>query len=33
MSDPAEVVRGYLASQEIEYDELSPGVFSFALPG
>ena len=27
------MVRDYLTAQEIEYDELSPGVFSFGLPG
>lgn len=29
----AEVVRGHLAELEIEYDEETPGAFSFALPG
>ena len=33
MSDPAQVVRDHLADNEIEYDELSDGVFSFSLPG
>ena len=33
MSSPREVVRDYLADQEIEFDELSEGVFSFSLPG
>jgi Putative bacterial sensory transduction regulator len=28
-----EAVRGYLDSNEIAYDEPSPGVFSFSLPG
>ena len=28
-----EVVRGYLADNELEADEVSDGVFSFALPG
>ncbi len=31
--DPAEIVRRYLADQEIEFDELADGVFSFSLPG
>jgi hypothetical protein len=30
---PLEVVRGYLAGEEIEFEETSPGLFSFALPG
>jgi hypothetical protein len=29
----ADEVRAYLASQEIEFEERSPGVFAFALPG
>ncbi len=29
----ADIVRGYLADQEIEFDEVSDGVFSFSLPG
>ena len=33
MSDAAGIVRGYLTDQEIEFDELSDGVFSFSLPG
>jgi hypothetical protein len=33
VTSPAEVVRDYLAAQEIEYDEPDAGVFSFALPG
>ena len=33
MSDPAQVVRDHLADNEIEYDEISDGVFSFSLPG
>ena len=33
MSDAAQVVRDHLAESEIEYDELSDGVFSFSLPG
>jgi hypothetical protein len=31
--DRAQVVRDYLSAQEIDYEELSPGVFSFGLPG
>lgn len=30
---PAETIRAYLDDNEIEYDELSEGVVSFALPG
>jgi hypothetical protein len=30
---PAEVVRDYLATNDLDYEELSEGVFSFALPG
>ncbi|MDQ4052695.1 MAG: YbjN domain-containing protein [Actinomycetota bacterium] len=30
---PADIVRGYLVGQEIEFDELSDGMFSFSLPG
>jgi hypothetical protein len=30
---PAEVVRGYLTDQDIEFEELSDGVFSLSLPG
>jgi len=33
MTSPADIVRGYLTDQEIEFDELSDGVFSFSLPG
>ncbi len=33
MSDLAQVVRDHLAADEIEYDEVEPGVFSFSLPG
>ena len=33
MSDPAGTIRDYLADNEIEFTELSPGVFSFSLPG
>ena len=32
-TDRAQVVRDYLTAQEIDYEELSPGVFSFGLPG
>jgi Putative bacterial sensory transduction regulator len=32
-TDTAQVVRDYLTSQEIDFEELSPGVFSFGLPG
>lgn len=32
-ADPLDVVRSYLAEEEIEYEETSPGLFSFALPG
>ena len=28
-----DIVRGYLTDQEIEFEELSDGVFSFSLPG
>jgi hypothetical protein len=30
---PAEVVRTWLADNDVEYDEQPPGQFSFALPG
>jgi len=30
---PGDIVRGYLADQKIEFEELSEGVFSFSLPG
>ena len=33
MSDPAQVIRDHLAESEIEFEELSDGVFSFSLPG
>jgi hypothetical protein len=33
MSDPAQVIRDHLAASEVEYDEISDGVFSFSLPG
>jgi len=33
MSDPRQVVRDYLASNEIDYDETAEGLFSFSLPG
>ena len=32
-ADPRDVVRDYLAANDLETDEVSPGVFSFALPG
>jgi hypothetical protein len=31
--DPGDTIRGYLDANEIDYDELSPGLFSFSLPG
>jgi hypothetical protein len=31
--DAADVVRGYLGDEGIEFEETSPGLFSFALPG
>ena len=33
MIAPAQVVRDHLTENEIEYDEISDGVFSFSLPG
>ena len=33
MAEPAEVVRGWLEDNDVEYDEQQPGLFSFALPG
>ncbi|MCX6399561.1 MAG: YbjN domain-containing protein [Propionibacteriales bacterium] len=33
MTDPADVVRTHLTDNEIDFEEPSPGVFSFALPG
>lgn len=33
MSDPLDVVRGYLAAEDISFEETSPGLFSFSLPG
>jgi len=33
MSDLAQVVRDHLTADEIEYDEVEPGVFSLSLPG
>ena len=33
MTDPAQVIRDHLAESEIEFEELSDGVFSFSLPG
>lgn len=32
-SGPVDVVRGWLAENDVEYDETQPGLFSFALPG
>jgi hypothetical protein len=31
--DPAQVIRDHLDSAEVEYDEISDGVFAFSLPG
>ena len=33
MSTPSQVVRDYLADNDIEYDESAEGLFSFSLPG
>ena len=33
MTDPAAVIRDYLAANEIAFDEIGDGVFSFELPG
>ncbi len=33
VSDPAQVIRDHLDSAEVEYDEISDGVFAFSLPG
>jgi hypothetical protein len=33
MTDPKQVIRDHLDSAEVEYDEISDGVFSFSLPG
>lgn len=33
MTGPIDVVRDWLAANEIEYDETAEGTFSFALPG
>ena len=33
MDQPADVVRAYLAAEEIDYEEPEPGMFTFALPG
>lgn len=33
MTRTAETIRGYLADNDIEFTELSDGVFSFSLPG
>jgi hypothetical protein len=32
-TDPAQVIRDHLAESEVEYDEISDGVFAFSLPG
>ena len=32
-ADPAQVVRDHLAEIEVEFEEVSEGVFSFSLPG
>jgi Putative bacterial sensory transduction regulator len=31
--DPAQVIREHLAANEVEFEEVSEGVFSFSLPG
>ncbi len=33
MSDAADVIRAYLADNEVEHDEVGDGVFSLTLPG
>ncbi|MEP9363522.1 YbjN domain-containing protein [Nocardioides sp. CN2-186] len=33
MTDPRQVVRDHLTANELDYEELSEGVFSFSLPG
>lgn len=33
MSEPADVVRTYLADNDIEFEESTPGTFTFSLPG
>ena len=33
MSDAAQTIRDHLAASEVEFEELSDGVFSFSLPG
>ena len=33
MSDPAQVIRDHLSESEVEFEEVSDGVFSFSLPG
>ena len=33
MSDPAQVIRDHLSESELEFEEVSDGVFSFSLPG
>ena len=32
-TDPCQVIRDHLTANEVEYDEVSDGVFSFSLPG
>ncbi|GAA1145979.1 YbjN domain-containing protein [Nocardioides aquiterrae] len=33
MTDPRQVIRDHLTANELEYDEVADGVFSFSLPG
>jgi len=33
MNDPAQAIRDHLADGEVEFEEISEGVFSFSLPG
>ncbi len=33
MADPADVVRDWLAENDVDHEEQQPGLFSFALPG
>jgi hypothetical protein len=33
VTDPAAVIRGYLTENDIEFEEVGEGVFSFELPG
>ncbi len=33
MTDPSQVIRDHLTANELEFEELSDGVFSFSLPG